>query len=90
MDWDKVDFPDIKNRAPQSGALSTLDYWKLVIASKILRKSVRGIVQTAIACYLARNWAAHEERLGVEAKRLGIRPEELFERLARDKGELEK
>lgn len=81
MDWDKVVVPEIKNRSPRSGQLSDLDYLKLVASAKILRKSLMAVVQTAILCYLARNWDSHEERIRVEAQRLGIEPEELFQRL---------
>ena len=81
MDWDKIVVPEIKNRTPKTGALSDLDYLKLVASAKILRKSVMGVVQTAILCYLARNWQSHEERIKVEAQRMGIEPEELFQQL---------
>ena len=38
--------------------------------------------QTAVYTYVLRNWSEDEQRLIVEANRLGITPEELFVKLA--------
>lgn len=84
MDWSKIKVPEPTRGVtrPTSGALSTLDAFKLVVISKLINKSVAAIIQTAILTYLNRNWEDHETRLLVEANRLGLTPEELFNRLA--------
>lgn len=82
MDWENVKLP--KEKRPKRltcGELADLDHWKLIAASKILRKSVASTTQTAIYTYLGKNWADHEARIKAEALALGISPEEMFERL---------
>jgi hypothetical protein len=81
MDWEKIELPDIKPTRFQCGELATLDHWKLVVASKLIKKSVASMIQTAVYTYLQRNWEEHEKRLIVEATRAGITPEEMFTRL---------
>ena len=88
MDWDKIDLPDPKERSPKSGKLSNLDYYKLLVASRIIRKSVMQTIQTAILTYLNRNWKDHEDRIIMEAKQRGITPEQLFEAIAKDEIDL--
>lgn len=78
MDWTKVKLPTPKNSRPQVGELGTLDYWKLVVASKLIKKSLAAILQTAAYTYLSRNWEEHERRLMVEAQSQGKSPEQLF------------
>lgn len=82
MDWEKVTLPTPKNARPQTGELGTLDYWKLVVASKLVKKSMAAMLQTAAYTYLARNWDEHEKRLIVEAQSKGKTPEEYFMELA--------
>lgn len=84
MDWSKIKLPSPKNPRPQVGELSDLDYWKLVVASKLLRKSIAAMLQTAIYTYLSRNWEEHEKRLQIEANKEGLTPEEMFVKLAGD------
>jgi hypothetical protein len=84
MDWEKIDLPDPKERSPKSGKLSNLDYYKLLVASRIIRKSIMATIQTAILTYLGRNWSDHEDRLKLEAKQRGMTPEQLFEAIAKD------
>jgi hypothetical protein len=78
MDWEKVKIPQPKNPRPQSGEIGTLDYWKLVVASKLIKKSLASCIQTAVYTYLQRNWEEHEKRLNIEARSQGVTPEELF------------
>ncbi|MBD1911264.1 hypothetical protein H6F91_11960 [Leptolyngbya sp. FACHB-8] len=78
MDWSKVKLPTPKNSRPQVGELGTLDYWKLVIASKLVKKSLAAMLQSAAYNYLASNWEEHERRLMVEAQSQGKSPEKLF------------
>jgi len=84
MDWSKINLPEKKPLRFQCGELSTLDHWKLTIASRLLKKSVASMIQTAVYTYLSRNWEEHENRLIVEANRLGITPEEMFVRLTEE------
>jgi hypothetical protein len=86
MDWSKVTLPSPKNPRPQVGELSDLDYWKLLVASKLVRKSIAAMLQTATYTYLSRNWEEHEKRLTIEANKQGISPEEMFVRLASQDG----
>ena len=87
MDWTKVNLPTPKNPRPQVGELGDLDYWKLVVASKLVRKSIAAMLQTAVYTYLSRNWEEHEKRLQVEANKEGITPEEMFTKLASQQDE---
>jgi len=84
MDWSKINLPEKKPLRFQCGELSTLDHWKLTVASRLLKKSAASMIQTAIYTYLSRNWEEHENRLIVEANRLGITPEEMFVRLTEE------
>lgn len=84
MDWDKVHLPPPKTPRPQVGELGTLDYWKIVVASKLIKKSIAAILQTAVYTYLSRTWEEHEKRLIVEANRQGITPEEMFMKLVEE------
>lgn len=87
MDWSKVRLPNPKNARPQVGELGDLDYWKLVVASKLVKKSMAAMLQTAVYTYLTRAWEQHEARLTIEANREGISPEEMFQRLVNEEGE---
>lgn len=84
MDWSKIELPEAKPARFQCGELSRLDHWKVVVASKLVKKSYASTVQTAVYTYLARNWDEHEKRLIVEAAAAGISPEEMFLRLIQD------
>lgn len=81
MDWSKLRLPTPKTPRPQVGELSTLDYWKIVVASKLIKKSVAAMLQTAVYTYLSRSWEEHEKRLLIEATKEGLTPEEMFMRL---------
>jgi len=87
MDWDKVDLSGVKAANPKTGRLSPLDFAKLTVAGKLIRKSAAACIQTAILTYLQRNWEEHERRLSFEAKERGMSPEDLFSGLA--KGEID-
>lgn len=87
MDWSQVKVPNPKNARPQTGELGTLDYWKLVVASKLIKKSLAAMLQTAVYTYLSRNWDEHEKRLQIEANKAGISPEEMFMRMIDEEGE---
>jgi len=82
VNWSKVVLPKPKNARPQVGELSDLDYWKLVVASKLVKKSLAAMLQTAVYTYCSRNWEEHEKRLILEANKEGITPEEMFVKLA--------
>lgn len=84
MDWSKVTISTPRNPRPQVGELGLLDYWKLVVASKLLRKSIAAVLQTAVYTYVGRTWEDHEQRLIVEAQARGITPEELFMALTQE------
>ena len=77
-------------RRPNVSTLSELDYAKMVVAGKLLRKSVGAVVQTACYTYLSRNWPNHEERLIIEARQRGISPEDLFNGLVSGEIDLDK
>jgi hypothetical protein len=84
MDWSKIRLPAPKTPRPQVGELSTLDYWKMVVASKLIKKSLAATLQTAVYTYLSRTWEEHEKRLLIEASKEGLSPEEMFMRLVND------
>ncbi|PSN12325.1 hypothetical protein C7271_23660 [filamentous cyanobacterium CCP5] len=87
MDWKSMELPKPKNPRPQVGELGLYDYWRLVVASKLVKKSVAAILQTAVITYLERNWEKHETRLTLEANEQGISPEEMFLRYVNDDGD---
>lgn len=84
MDWNKLKLPAPKNPRPQVGELGTLDYWKLVVVSKLIKKSLAAILQTAVYTYISRTWDEHEKRLIVEATKEGLTPEDMFMRLVNE------
>ena len=84
MDWESLDLPSPKNSRPRCGELGAYDYWRLHVASKLVKKSLAQTMQTAIHVYLSRSWAEHERRLILEAKQQGISPEDLFMRYLED------
>jgi hypothetical protein len=84
MDWSKIKLPTPKNPRPQVGELGDLDYWKLVIASKLIKKSIAAMLQTAVYTYLSRTWEEHEKRLVIEANKAGVAPEDMFMQLVAD------
>jgi hypothetical protein len=88
MDWDKIELPKQREKYPKSGELGLLDYWKLYVSAKLIRKSIMSVIQTAILTYLNRNWQLHEERLNAEAKQLNITPEDLFQKIVNKEIEL--
>lgn len=81
LDFSKIDIPESKTPRLYSSPLSQLDYAKILVISKLIKKSQSAIAQTAILTYLNRNWEKHLKRLCVEAKQKGITPEEYFEEL---------
>ena len=82
MDFNKINLPKPKNTRILSGALADLDYYKLKVGCKLQNKSLSTTGQTALYNYIAIAWADDQKRLEFEAARLGITPEELFQRLA--------
>jgi hypothetical protein len=84
MDWNKLNLPDPRNPRPQVGELGTLDYWKLVVVGKLIKKSLAANLQTAVYTYISRTWEEHEKRLIVEANKAGISTEEMFMRLVEE------
>ncbi|HEY9695903.1 MAG TPA: hypothetical protein V6D10_01340 [Trichocoleus sp.] len=84
MDWSKVDLPEVKPTRFQCGELSRLDHWKIVVVSKLLKKSNAAMVQTAVYTYLSQHWEEHEKRLIAEAAAQGITAEEMFQKLIKD------
>ena len=83
MDWTKVILEKSpKSARPKMGELSKLDYAKIKVISRLIKKSIAAIIQTAVLTYLSRNWEEHEKRLIVEANATGKTPEELFVELA--------
>jgi hypothetical protein len=84
MDWTKLNLPDPRNSRPQVGEIGRLDYWKLVVAGKLIKKSLASMLQTAVYTYLSQNWEEHEKRLTVEATRAGVTPEEMFTRMVNE------
>lgn len=84
MDWSKVKLPKPKNPRPQVGELSDLDYWRLAVAAKLMKKSIASSLQTAVTTYVRRNWDEHEALLQIEAAQQGITAEEMFVRLAEE------
>lgn len=80
MDWKSMDLPKPRNPRPQVGELGLYDYWRLVVASKLIKKSIAAILQTAVISYLEHNWEKHETRLTLEANEQGLTPEEMFMR----------
>lgn len=87
MDFNKIGLPKPKNTRILSGALADLDYYKLKVGCKLQNKSLSTTGQTALYSYIGRVWADDEKRLEFEAARLGITPEELFQRLAMEGAE---
>jgi len=78
MDWESLDLPKAKNSRPRCGDLALYDYWRLHVASKLIKKSLAQTLQTAALTYLGRNWPEHEKRLAIEARQQGKTPEALF------------
>lgn len=87
LDYSKVQLPDYPNTRINSSPLSPLDFAKFKVGCKLKRRSLSGNSQQALTAYTLRWWADDEQRLLVEANRLGISPEELFNRLASDNGD---
>lgn len=72
----------------QASELAELDYSKLYVASKLIKKSMSAMLQTAVYTYLSRTWPAHEGRLIAKATQLGVEPEDLFTKIANDEIEV--
>ncbi|MGL5075416.1 MAG: hypothetical protein ACRDBG_06175 [Waterburya sp.] len=81
MNWEQLELPEPPKAMPRTGDLSVLDYWKLYLVTKAIKKSLMSVVQTALLTYLQRNWDAHEERLKVEAKLKNLTLEEYCQKL---------
>jgi methionyl-tRNA synthetase len=88
MDWTQTPLPAPKNPRPQSGEMSRLDYWRLYVISKLSKKSMASVTQTALVTYLRQNWDEHEQLLTVEATARGMTPEQLFAALVEDRIDL--
>lgn len=96
MDWSKIDLSEVFSELEpkkssalkvRSGELPLQTYYRLVVMSKVLKKSMGAMTVTALHTYLNRNTENHENMLIAEAKARGITPEELFQGLAT--GEIE-
>jgi hypothetical protein len=70
------------HKSEEGEAFADLDYYKLKVGCKLTNKSLSTAGQTALYAEIGRVWADDEKRLEFEAARLGITPEELFQRLA--------
>lgn len=88
MDWSKVRLPEGKATRVQASEVAELDFSKLYVASKLIKKSMSAMLQTAVYTYIGRCWPAHEERLIAKAAQLGLEPEELFSKIANDEIEV--
>ncbi|MEO0986875.1 MAG: hypothetical protein AAFY20_15165 [Cyanobacteria bacterium J06639_14] len=88
MDWSKVKLPKGRTTKIQASELAELDHAKLYVASKLIKKSISAILQTAVYTYLSRNWLAHEERLQAKAAQMGLDPEDLFSKIVNDEVEV--
>lgn len=88
LDFSKIQFPTWTrdSRRPNTAEMSTLDMAKLKVTAAIARKPTSGIIHEGTNDYVAANWKATEESLRVEASRLNMEPEELFEKLIGDPG----
>lgn len=84
LDYSRLQLPEYQNTRVNSAPLSPLDFAKFKVGCKLKRRSMSGNAQQALTAYVLRWWADDEQRLLVEANRLGITPEELFNRLAAD------
>lgn len=87
LDYSQLQLPDYQNTRVNSAPLSPLDFAKFKVGCKLKRRSMSSNAQQALTAYVLRWWADDEQRLVVEANRLGISPEELFNRLAGVDGE---
>jgi hypothetical protein len=87
LDYTKIQLPDYQNTRINSAPLSPLDFAKFKVGCKLKRRSLSGNSQQALTAYTLRWWADDEQRLVVEANRLGITSEELFNRLAGAEGD---
>jgi hypothetical protein len=78
MDWEKVTVPDFRNTKLQATGVGELDYAKIMVITRLVKKSQSQVVQTAVDTYLERTWEQHEDRLQIEANKRGIPIEECF------------
>jgi len=82
MDISKIVLPEnLPTKDIKASELAPLDVAKLRVASRLLKKSIGAVVQTAIYTYVRKCWADHEDLLIAEANQQGITPEEMFSRL---------
>jgi hypothetical protein len=82
LDYKKIVVPNYSNTRIQTAPLNGLDYAKFKVGTKLKNRSLAQNGQQAMTAYTLRWWPEDEQRLVVEANRLGITPEELFNRLA--------
>ncbi|NEP56701.1 MAG: hypothetical protein F6K31_06705 [Symploca sp. SIO2G7] len=91
MDWNKIDLSiALENLGEKrsnalkvrSAELPLQTYFRLLVMSKVLKKSLGGMLTTAIITYLNRNEDKHDAMLITEANARGITPEELFQGIA--------
>ncbi|NET05596.1 MAG: hypothetical protein F6K16_12995 [Symploca sp. SIO2B6] len=88
LDFSKINVPAYSNTRIQTAPLGNLDYAKFKVGTKLKKRTLSGNSQQAMTAYTLRWWPDDEQRLIVEANRLGITPEELFNQLAsEDSGE---
>ncbi|MFB2983538.1 hypothetical protein [Microseira sp. BLCC-F43] len=86
LDYTKINLPNFPNTRIQTAPLSTLDYAKFKVGCKLKNRSIGGNGQQAMTDHVLRSWHEDEQRLIVEANRLRITPEELFNQLVREDG----
>ncbi|GET44610.1 hypothetical protein [Microseira wollei] len=86
LDYTKIQLPNFPNTRIQTAPLSTLDYAKFKVGCKLKNRSIGGNGQQAMTDHILRWWYEDEQRLIVEANRLGITPEELFNQLVKEDG----
>ena len=88
IDWGKLKLPKLTSTRLQATEIADLDYHKIKLASKVLKKSMSSILQTAVYTYLGKNWKEHEDRLIIKAVELNMSIEELAEKLLNDEIEV--
>lgn len=84
LNYLEIKIPNYKVTRINSAPLSSLDFARFKVGCKLKRRSLSSNAQSALTMYILRCWEEDEKRLIVEANRLEITPEELFNRLAND------
>lgn len=82
--WSEVDLEGFTAKRLSIGELSTYDQARLVVSSRLMKKSLAQTIQTALLTYLNRNTEEHYNRLVIEAKLNGLTPEEMFSKILKE------